>query len=87
MNLDPVFKWLLFLFLYFISSWGSVRITVCISGSFDSMIGLLGPSQFSCLVCGIEFKKRYNCLRHVKTIHMGLPRSDRLGPELNSSWS
>lgn len=48
------------------------------------MIGVLGPSKFSCLVCGIEFKKRFNCLRHLKSIHMGLPRSDRPGPELNS---
>jgi len=59
-------------------------------GSYDTMIGLLGPSQFSCLMCGLEFKKRFNCMRHVKTIHMGLPRSDRqgMGPaDHNLSWS
>ena len=49
------------------------------------MIGVLGPSKFNCLVCGIEFKKRFNCMRHVKNIHMGLPRSDKQA-EQNSSW-
>jgi len=53
----------------------------------ESMIDLLGPSEFKCLVCGVLFKKRFNCIRHVKTIHMGIPRTDRPGTESSILWS